>query len=202
MMEDFGFADECAEKGHSAVVPAFGDVFRCLPIAAVVNHRILCIHGGLSPTLASLEEIRAIRRPIDVPSFGTLTDLLWSDPSPDADLYAPSPRGATFTWGRTAVDLFMRRNGLDLIMRAHQMANDGYEFPLAPDKSIVTVFSAPAYTKHYTNCGAFARIGDNSQIRFAVMLPNGPVITVKEDFPRLQEQPATKGDSYGPGDGV
>jgi serine/threonine-protein phosphatase PP1 catalytic subunit len=202
MAEDFGFATECAEKGHSAVVPAFGEVFRCLPLAAIVNRRILCIHGGLSPTLTSIDQIRAIERPIDIPGFGTLTDLLWSDPSPHTELWAPSPRGTTFTWGRSAVETFLRRNGLDLIMRAHQMADNGYGFPLAPDKTVVTVFTAPAYTKRFTNCGAFARIGNNSLIRFAVMLPAGPVITVKEDFPRLQEPPASQSECPEPGNGA
>jgi hypothetical protein len=59
MTADFGFAAECARKGHRAA-------FCCLPVAAVVNGRILCIHSGLSPTLASLAEIRA-----EVPDFGT-----------------------------------------------------------------------------------------------------------------------------------
>ena len=58
----------------------FTDCFNCLPVAAIVDEKIFCCHGGLSPDLQSMEQIRRIMRPTDVPDQGLLCDLLWSDP--------------------------------------------------------------------------------------------------------------------------
>ncbi|KAL7861466.1 hypothetical protein SRHO_G00129070 [Serrasalmus rhombeus] len=61
----------------------FTDCFNCLPIAAIIDEKIFCCHGGLSPDLQSMEQIRRIMRPTDVPDTGLLCDLLWSDPDKD-----------------------------------------------------------------------------------------------------------------------
>lgn len=56
------------------------DVFNCLPVAALIDDKVLCMHGGLSPELTNLEQINKIIRPTDVPDRGLLCDLLWADP--------------------------------------------------------------------------------------------------------------------------
>lgn len=58
----------------------FTDCFNCLPVAAIIDEKIFCCHGGLSPDLQSMEQIRRLMRPTDVPDQGLLCDLLWSDP--------------------------------------------------------------------------------------------------------------------------
>ena len=78
----YGFYDECKRRYSIKLWKVFSDVFNCLPAAALVDEKILCMHGGLSPELKQLQQIADIRRPCDVPEMGLLCDILWSDPSP------------------------------------------------------------------------------------------------------------------------
>ncbi|CAG2255457.1 PPP1C [Mytilus edulis] len=106
----------------------FTDCFNCLPIAAIIDEKIFCCHGGLSPDLQSMEQIRRIMRPTDVPDTGLLCDLLWSDPDKDVAGWGENDRGVSFTFGGDVVSKFLNRHDLDLICRAHQVVEDGYEF--------------------------------------------------------------------------
>ncbi|KAG9338183.1 hypothetical protein JZ751_026933 [Albula glossodonta] len=99
----------------------FTDCFNCLPIAAIVDEKIFCCHGGLSPDLQSMEQIRRIMRPTDVPDTGLLCDLLWSDPDKDVQGWGENDRGVSFTFGADVVSKFLNRHDLDLICRAHQI---------------------------------------------------------------------------------
>lgn len=76
----YGFYDECKRRYSIKLWKTFGDVFSCLPAAALIDEKIFCMHGGLSPELHSLQQIADIQRPCDVPDVGLLCDLLWSDP--------------------------------------------------------------------------------------------------------------------------
>jgi len=76
----YGFYDECKRRYNVKIWKTFTDCFNCLPVAAIIDEKIFCMHGGLSPDLNSMEQIRRIMRPTDVPDTGLLCDLLWSDP--------------------------------------------------------------------------------------------------------------------------
>lgn len=77
----YGFYDECLKKyGSERVWKSFTDVFTCLPLAAMVDNKIFCVHGGLSPKLTKIDNIKELNRFIDVPHEGPMCDLLWSDP--------------------------------------------------------------------------------------------------------------------------
>jgi serine/threonine-protein phosphatase PP1 catalytic subunit len=94
-----------------------------------VAGKIFCIHGGLSPDLRSLDNIRNLARPVDVPDCGLLNDLLWSDPSDSANGWEESERGVSFCFGRAQVDEFLNRFDLDLVCRAHMvnmLVSDSY----------------------------------------------------------------------------
>ena len=106
----------------------FTDCFNCLPIAAVINNRIFCIHGGLSPELTSLEQIKSIQRPTEVPEYGLLTDLLWSDPDPSIIRWAHNCRGTSFRFGSAIVKEFLDKYNFDLICRGHEMVHNGFQF--------------------------------------------------------------------------
>ena len=80
----YGFYEECKRRYNIKLWKTFTDFFNCLPIAALIDEKILCMHGGLSPELNNLEQIKKISRPTDVPDNGLLCDLLWSDPDKDA----------------------------------------------------------------------------------------------------------------------
>lgn len=77
----YGFYDECKRRLSPKMWRSFVDVFNTLPIAGLVAGKIFCVHGGLSPSLHSMDDIRNIQRPTDVPDYGLLNDLLWADPA-------------------------------------------------------------------------------------------------------------------------
>ena len=77
----YGFYDECKRRYSIKLWKIFSDVFNCLPVSALIDEKILCMHGGLSPELQDLQQIADLRRPCDIPDVGLLCDLLWSDPS-------------------------------------------------------------------------------------------------------------------------
>ena len=81
----------------------------------------LPIVSGLSPDLQSMEQIRRIMRPTDVPDQGLLCDLLWSDPDKDVLGWGENDRGVSFTFGSEVVAKFLHKHDLDLICRAHQV---------------------------------------------------------------------------------
>ena len=93
----YGFFDECKRNYNVKLWRAFCDVFEWMPVAGIVSERIFCSHGGISPHLENMDQIRRIQRPTPVPDEGLLCDLLWSDPEPDlrgwADSDGPSPLG-------------------------------------------------------------------------------------------------------------
>jgi serine/threonine-protein phosphatase PP1 catalytic subunit len=83
--------------------------------------QILCMHGGLSPELKTLEQIKRLSRPADVPDNGLLCDLLWADPEKDIQGWGENDRGVSYTFGADAVTEFLQKHDLDLICRAHQV---------------------------------------------------------------------------------
>ncbi|CAJ0839747.1 8158_t:CDS:2 [Entrophospora sp. SA101] len=101
-------------------------------------------HGRrLSPDLSSMDEIRGIRRPTEIPDYGLLNDLLWSDPSETAIDWEDNERGVSYCFGKAIIHDFLNRHDFDLVCRAHMVVEDGYEF--FNERTLVTVFSAPNY---------------------------------------------------------
>ena len=94
------------------------EIFDYLALAAIIDNKILCVHGGLSPSISSLDEIRALDRKQEVPHDGAMCDLMWSDPD-EITGWSVSPRGAGYLFGGDIVEKFNRENNIDLIARAH-----------------------------------------------------------------------------------
>ena len=137
----YGFYDECKRRCNIKVWKTFIDTFNCLPIAAIVADKIFCVHGGLSPSLSHMDDIRQIARPTDVPDYGLLNDLLWSDPADMDQDWESNERGVSYCFGKKVIVDFLSRHDFDLVCRAHMVVEDGYEF--FNDRLLVTVFSAP-----------------------------------------------------------
>ncbi|KAG6481285.1 serine/threonine-protein phosphatase PP1-like [Zingiber officinale] len=165
----YGFYDECKRRFSVRLWRTFGDCFNCLPVAALVDDKILCMHGGLSPELSRLEQIKSLPRPTDVPEGGLLCDLLWADPGRDAQGWGENDRGVSWTFGADTLTEFLSRLDLDLICRAHQVVEDGYEF--FADKQLVTIFSAPNYCGEFDNAGAMMIVDETLTCSFQIFKP-------------------------------
>jgi len=115
----YGFYDECKRRYSINLWREFGYCFSYMPVSALIENRILCMHGGLSPDLHSLEQIKNLDRPTDVPDNGLLCDLLWSDPDKEVAAWGENERGVSHTFGQNIVKQFNEKHDLDLICRAH-----------------------------------------------------------------------------------
>merc|ERR1712107_573256 len=133
----YGFYDECKRRYNIKLWKTFTDCFNCLPIAAIVDEKIFCCHGGLSPDLQSMEQIRRIMRPTD---------------------------------GADVVSKFLNRHDLDLICRAHQVVEDGYEF--FAKRQLVTLFSAPNYCGEFDNAGGMMSVDETLMCSFQILKPS------------------------------
>ncbi len=115
-----------------------------------------------------MEQIRRIMRPTDVPDTGLLCDLLWSDPDKDVQGWGENDRGVSFTFGADVVSKFLNRHDLDLICRAHQVVEDGYEF--FAKRQLVTLFSAPNYCGEFDNAGGMMSVDETLMCSFQVSI--------------------------------
>ncbi|RVE46747.1 hypothetical protein evm_008610 [Chilo suppressalis] len=166
----YSFYDECKRRYNIKLWKTFTDCFNCLPIAAIIDEKIFCCHGGLSPDLQGMEQIRRIMRPTDVPDTGLLCDLLWSDPDKDVQGWGENDRGVSFTFGPDVVSKFLNRHDLDLICRAHQVVEDGYEF--FAKRQLVTLFSAPNYCGEFDNAGGMMSVDETLMCSFQILKPS------------------------------
>lgn len=169
----FNFKRECLYKYDSEVYEAFMSAFDCLPLACILNHRFLCIHGGLSPDVATVSDIEAINRFREPPPSGPMCDLLWADPiedeeqerNQDADFVPNELRGCSYVFSFQAAFNFLRKNNLLSIIRAHEAQDEGYKLYKKCDTtdfpSVICIFSAPNYCDVYNNKGAIIRFQNN-----------------------------------------
>ncbi|XP_065651647.1 protein phosphatase 3 catalytic subunit alpha isoform X2 [Hydra vulgaris] len=172
LTEYFTFKTECKIKYSEAVYEACMESFDCLPLAAVMNQQFLCVHGGLSPELHTIDDIRKVDRFREPPAFGAMCDLLWSDPLEDygnektmEHFSHNSVRGCSYFYSYQACCDFLQRNNLLSIIRAHEAQDAGYRmyrksqatgFP-----SLITIFSAPNYLDVYNNKAAVLKYENN-----------------------------------------
>jgi diadenosine tetraphosphatase ApaH/serine/threonine PP2A family protein phosphatase len=131
---------------------------------------VLCVHGGLSPLIDTVDKIRLIDRKQEVPHEGAMCDLLWSDPD-EIEGWGLSPRGAGFLFGADVVRHFNHQNDLSMIARAHQLVMEGYKEMF--DKTIVTVWSAPNYCYRCGNVAAILELAEDGSNGGCVARANG-----------------------------
>ncbi|KAJ9073603.1 sporulation-induced protein, variant 2 [Entomophthora muscae] len=159
----YGFYEECQNKyGNANVWKSCCQVFDYLGLAAIVDGRILCVHGGLSPHIRTLDQIRTIQRCQEIPHDGAFCDLMWSDPD-NVSSWAVSPRGAGWLFGGQVTNEFNHVNGLELIARAHQLVQEGYKF-MFDDQNLVTVWSAPNYCYRCGNVASILKINESLKV--------------------------------------
>ena len=163
----YGFYDECKKRYNVKLWKLFVDLFNCLPIAASIDDKIFIVHGGLSPELKTVDQLQKVMRPTDIPEDGLLCDILWSDPDENASGFGENDRGVSCTFNETVLKNFLAKNDLDLLCRAHQVVEDGYEF--FGNRQLVTVFSAPNYCGEFDNSGAIMDVDEELMCSFKVI---------------------------------
>ncbi|XP_022662181.1 serine/threonine-protein phosphatase PP1-gamma catalytic subunit B-like isoform X2 [Varroa jacobsoni] len=165
----YGFLSECRLRYSLEVYHKFNELFAWLPLAAVVGDKIFCCHGGISPEMKSVDDIREIRRPLrDIPDWGLACDLLWADPYPGKG-FAQNDRGVSYVFGADALQKFLDDNNLDLVCRAHQVVAEGYEF--FANRSLVTIFSAPNYCNEFDNAASMMTVAKDLTCTFRILRP-------------------------------
>jgi len=153
----YGFYDEIIRKyGTFDAWRYFMDVFDVLPIGCIIGGSVLCVHGGLSPDVSTIDHLRMIERCQEVPNAGPFCDILWSDPE-DIESWAMSPRGAGWLFGSRVASLFCSVNKLDLITRSHQLAQDGFKYHFE-EKNVLTIWSAPNYVYRMGNRASILKL--------------------------------------------
>ena len=177
----YGFYDECLRKYGSATVwKLFTDLFDYFPITALVDNKVFCLHGGLSPMIETIDQVRELNRIQEVPHEGPMCDLLWSDPD-DRGGWGISPRGAGFTFGQDISEQFNHTNDLSLIARAHQLVMEGFSW--SHQENVVTIFSAPNYCYRCGNQAAIMEVDEQHNRQFLQydpsVRPGEPTVTRK-----------------------
>ncbi|KAL8136743.1 hypothetical protein V2J09_002744 [Rumex salicifolius] len=155
MNKIYGFEGEVKSKLSDTCVELFAEVFCCLPLAHVINNKVFVVHGGLFSTDGvKLSDIKAIDRFCEPPEEGLMCELLWSDPQPTPGR-GPSKRGVGLSFGGDVTKRFLEDNNLELLVRSHEVKDEGYE--IDHDGKLITVFSAPNYCDQMGNKGAYIR---------------------------------------------
>jgi diadenosine tetraphosphatase ApaH/serine/threonine PP2A family protein phosphatase len=182
---DYGFrAEMVCRFGDEELWGRFQDVFKWLPMGAVLGERILCVHGGIGPNFEMLHILRSCKRPIDdYHSHPLIADVVWSDPNPGESFYRLSERGTGTLFGEAAVHKFLQSNGLTKLIRAHQCYSYGIQN--FAKGLCVTIFSCSNYVDR-GNSGAFACIGDNGEIQAEIFQPRVYVARESAKFVEIE----------------
>ncbi|KAK9843424.1 hypothetical protein WJX81_001775 [Elliptochloris bilobata] len=155
MNKIYGFEGEVKAKYNATMAELFREAFCWLPLAHCLNGKVLVLHGGLfSRDGVTLDDLRAIDRCREPPEEGLMCELLWSDPQAQ-DGRSPSKRGVGVAFGPDVTQRFLEANGLQLLIRSHEVKEEGYE--VEHNGYCITVFSAPNYCDQMGNKGAFIR---------------------------------------------
>jgi serine/threonine-protein phosphatase 5 len=181
----YGFEGEVNHKYDPKTFDLFSDVFNCLPLCYVLNNKVMIVHGGLSSKDGvKLADIKKINRFSEPPEDGLFTEILWSDPHKEKGRH-PSKRGVGVQFGPDVAHAFLNDNGLDYLVRSHEMKPNGYE--VEADGRVITIFSAPNYCDQMGNKGAWIRFnGSDMKPKFttfnAVEHPKVPVMAYARNY--------------------
>ncbi|EEE59591.1 hypothetical protein OsJ_11899 [Oryza sativa Japonica Group] len=185
----FGFRIECIERmGERDGIWTWhrmNRLFNWLPLAALIEKKIICMHGGIGRSINHVEQIENLQRPITMEAGSVvLMDLLWSDPTENDSVEGlrPNARGpGLVTFGPDRVMEFCNNNDLQLIVRAHECVMDGFE--RFAQGHLITLFSATNYCGTANNAGAILVLGRDLVVVPKLIHPLPPAITSPETSP-------------------
>ena len=168
--QSYNFKQEVLHKHDQEVFDLIMDSFDCLPLAAVLNGDYFCAHAGISPAFDKVSDIEKIDRFQEIPDSGPACDLVWSDPVENSTGFLRGrfqfndKRNCSVIYGKKEVSIFLRKNNLKCIIRAHEVQLEGYKEHFWNGKSqpmVITLFSAPNYCDSYKNQGAIMKFHDD-----------------------------------------
>lgn len=168
----YGLYQECKNKYNKDLFYQFNILFMSLPITALINNSIFCVHGGISPHLHDLEEFRKLAKPHQIINDSIFGDLLWSDPSLSVQGFARNSRGCGVLFSKESVETFLDENNLKLLIRSHEKCSAGYKWTFKKSRCL-TIFSSTDYCGHNNN-GLVVSISADSNIKKAVFSPLPP----------------------------
>ena len=172
---NFGFRQSClhhfGQVEGDIVWAKVNDCFDNLPLAALVGEEVMCIHGGIGTNIEAVADVMGIQKPIVVPPENipidrlskvdrVVLDALWSDPETGGDHQSSSPRGSGVSrFSAERLKAFVTNNNLQLVVRAHECVQNGYEY--FADGLLLTLFSASSYCNQHNNDGAIVSVVKN-----------------------------------------
>ncbi|EAY08928.1 Ser/Thr protein phosphatase, putative [Trichomonas vaginalis G3] len=164
--KDYGFKKQCSKEYGDYVYDCFNEAFAYLPLAAILNKHFFLVHGGLAPKLEKVEQISQMKRPIfsmdlEGNEGNVLTGMMWSDPSEEISYFSDNIRGVGFYYGDQAVQDFLGRNNLKVIIRAHECV-DGLRQKF--NGNVITVFSSSCYNSILLNTSGILQITNSNKI--------------------------------------
>lgn len=154
---------------ESSVEKHFFQCFSEIPIAAIINKKILCIHGGIGPSVETIDDIKKVPKPLFDYSEEPQQTILWSDPNEYSEKFEPSSRGVGYFFGEESLKVFLERNGFSLLVRGHECVEKGVE--LFFKKKCMTVFSASRYCDSYTNKAGIAMFKEDCTYEITTFPP-------------------------------
>lgn len=164
-----GFKKQVLEIYDDTIYKAFLSSFSYIPLAIRIDNQILCVHGGIGPTMFSVKQIAQLEKPIHEFGPELLDALLWSDPNDSVESFEPSTRGTGFFFSKSALDEFLDLSRLQLLIRGHECVMDGYESKF--DSKLITVFSASNYCGIVRNQSAVMKVTGPNEYSFVQFDP-------------------------------
>ena len=206
--EFYGLLDEVEIKYTASLFYSIHAVFSQLPIAAVILDSIICVHGGIGPSFKSVIEFKQMEKPDDIDGPSVFQDIVWSDPREDVTTYEPSPRGCGFYFGRNALQKFLTDNQLDLMIRSHELCDDGINQPIMSKDGksplCLTIFSNTDYCGRKNkacvcnitedliiNIETFEPLTPNERSRININFPNWLLYLIEDELnsPTIDSEP-------------
>ncbi|GMT18422.1 hypothetical protein PFISCL1PPCAC_9719, partial [Pristionchus fissidentatus] len=174
--KQYGFMQELEERfpkdQADKLFSEFNEAFTYMPLACIIGNSILCMHGGISPKLSSLQDILDIPKPLVDPNANELAcDLMWSDPMIGLKGYKENAvRGVSVHFGEDALEEVMDKLNLHMVVRGHQMMMNGFNF--FHSHKLVTIFSAASYYPERANRGAVLFVSKEFRVGFKILVPS------------------------------
>jgi diadenosine tetraphosphatase ApaH/serine/threonine PP2A family protein phosphatase len=168
------------------------NIFCQLPLAAILQHNIFCVHGGICPEIQIIDQIKNIKKPVFDFKDKLIEGLVWSDPSVLINEYIPNPRKIGYLFGQKQIESFLENNSLKMVIRAHQCVNNGVEYKF--NDLLVTVFSASNYPGKICNQSGTLVLNINREIQNQIfpsfqLLPRNMVSFHNNIIPRNLMRP-------------